>query len=37
MQRIALKVKISPAEPWTDILVAQLAELGFDSFVSTED
>ena len=37
MQRIALKVKISPTEPWTDILVAQLAELGFDSFVSTED
>jgi ribosomal protein L11 methyltransferase len=37
MQRIELKVKISPAEPWTDILVAQLAELGFDSFVSTED
>ena len=37
MQRIALKVKISPTEPWIDILVAQLAELGFDSFVSTED
>ncbi len=37
MQRIALKVKISATEPWTDILVAQLAELGFDSFVSTED
>ena len=37
MQRIELKVKISPLEPWTDILVAQLADLGFDSFVSTED
>lgn len=37
MQRIELKVKISPTEPWTDILVAQLAELGFDSFVTTED
>jgi ribosomal protein L11 methyltransferase len=37
MQRIELKVKISPLEPWADILVAQLAELGFDSFVTTED
>ena len=37
MQRLELKVTITPIEPWADILTAQLAELGFDSFVTTEE
>jgi len=36
MDYLELKVTLSPLEPWNDILVAQLAEVGFESFVHTE-
>lgn len=36
MVRIELNVAISPKEPWTDILISQLSEIGFDSFMETE-
>lgn len=29
--------QISPVKPWTEILIAQLAEIGFDSFVETPE
>ncbi len=29
--------RVSPKMPWADILMAELAELGFDSFVESED
>jgi ribosomal protein L11 methyltransferase len=29
--------EISPIKPWTEILIAQLAEIGFDSFVETSE
>jgi ribosomal protein L11 methyltransferase len=34
---IELNVNISPRNPWAEILVSQLAEYGFDSFVDTEE
>lgn len=36
MERIQLNVYLSVLAPWTDILIAELSELGFDSFVETE-
>lgn len=36
MERIALNIEISPKDPWTDILIAQLSEIGFDSFMDTD-
>ncbi|MEY4605212.1 MAG: hypothetical protein RIT43_2504 [Bacteroidota bacterium] len=36
MDYIELKVDIFPREPWAGVLVAQLAENGFDGFVDTE-
>lgn len=36
MVRIALNIEISPKEPWTDILIAQLSEIDYDSFMDTE-
>jgi ribosomal protein L11 methyltransferase len=36
MERIQLNVYLSVLVPWTDILIAELSELGFDSFVETE-
>lgn len=36
MDYFELTVNITPREPWSDILVAELAELGFESFVETE-
>lgn len=32
-----MNIKLSPKEPWSGILIAELSELGFDSFVETED
>lgn len=29
--------EIQPVQPWTEILIAQLAEIGFDSFVETKN
>lgn len=37
MDTLELKIDVSPKTPWCDILVAELSELGFDSFVDTED
>jgi ribosomal protein L11 methyltransferase len=37
MDTLELKIDVSPKSPWCDILVAELSELGFDSFVDTEE
>jgi ribosomal protein L11 methyltransferase len=37
MEYLELSVKLSPREPWADILTAELAEAGYESFVDTED
>ncbi len=37
MDYIELTVKLTPREPWSDILTAELADIGFDSFVETEE
>ena len=37
MDTIALKVKLSPKKPWDEILIAELADYGFDGFEETED
>lgn len=36
MDYFELTVNLKPREPWSDILIAELAELGFESFVETE-
>lgn len=36
MDYIELTVDLIPREPWTEVLIAELAELGFESFVETE-
>ncbi|MNJ90795.1 Ribosomal protein L11 methyltransferase [compost metagenome] len=36
MDYFELTVNIEPRDPWSDILVAELAELGFESFVETD-
>lgn len=37
MDYLELTISISPHDPWTEILTAELAELGFESFVETEE
>lgn len=37
MDYLELKISVHPRNPWAEILTAQLAELGFDSFVETKD
>ncbi len=37
MDYLELTVNIQPRAPWAEILVSQLAELGFESFVDTEN
>jgi ribosomal protein L11 methyltransferase len=37
MDYLELTVKLSPRDPWADILTAELAEAGYESFVDTED
>lgn len=32
-----LTIKLSPKTPWSDVLIAELSELGFDSFVDTKE
>jgi len=34
---LELKIKLTPKDPWSEVLVAELSELGFDSFVNTDD
>jgi len=36
MDYIELTVDLTPREPWTEVLIAELAELGFESFIETE-
>ena len=36
MDTIELKIDLSPKSPWNEIIVAELAEQGFESFVHTE-
>ncbi len=36
MDYLELTISITPRNPWTEIVTAQLAELGFDSFVDTK-
>lgn len=37
MNYIEIELKPSPRDPWTEILIADLANLGFESFVETEE
>jgi ribosomal protein L11 methyltransferase len=37
MDYLELNITITPREPWAEIIVAQLAEYGFDSFVDSEE
>ncbi len=37
MDYVELTCKVVPPEPWRDILISQLADIGFDSFEETED
>lgn len=37
MDYLELTVQLTPRDPWADILVAELADLGFESFVETEN
>jgi len=37
MEYLELNVSLSPRNPWADILIAELAELGYESFVETEN
>ena len=37
MEYIEFKFKISPLQPWKDVLEAELGEIGFESFQDTED
>ncbi len=36
LDTLELTITLNPKEPWSDILVAELSDLGFDSFVQTE-
>jgi len=36
MDTLELKIELVPKDPWAEILVAELADAGFDSFVDTE-
>ena len=36
MDTLELKIDLTPTEPWSDIVIAELSEKGFDSFVNTE-
>lgn len=37
MEYLEFKFKISPIQPWKDILEAELGEVGFESFADTDD
>ena len=37
LDTLELTIKLTPKDPWSDILVAELSDLGFDSFVKTEE
>lgn len=37
MNYIELVCRVIPAEPWSEIIIAELAEIGFESFAETEE
>ena len=37
MDYLELELKLSPLKPWSEIAIANLAELGFESFVDNSD
>lgn len=37
MDTLELNIHLNPKDPWSDIVIAQLSEKGFDSFVNTDD
>ena len=37
MEYLELTIAVTPRNPWSEILTAELAELGFESFVDTEE
>ncbi|MFT6843857.1 MAG: ribosomal protein L11 methyltransferase [Flavobacteriales bacterium] len=37
MDYLEFNFQVSPKQPWTDLLVSQLAEIGFDSFVEQDE
>ena len=37
MDYLELTLKLSPRDPWAEILMTELAELGYESFVETEE
>ena len=37
MDTLEFNIELSPRSPWGEILIAELSELGFDSFVETEE
>jgi ribosomal protein L11 methyltransferase len=36
MDYLEVKIEVTPRNPWSEILVAELADLGFESFVDSE-
>jgi ribosomal protein L11 methyltransferase len=37
MDTVELTVKLTPKDPWSDILISELSDRGFDSFVNTDN
>lgn len=37
MDTIELNIQLTPKNPWSDIVIAELSEQGFDSFVATDE
>lgn len=37
LETIEVKITLSPKEPWSEVVIAELSEHGFDSFVDTEN
>jgi len=37
LDTLELNIKLNPRKPWSEILIAELSEHGFDSFVETEE
>ncbi|MDP5098489.1 MAG: 50S ribosomal protein L11 methyltransferase [Crocinitomicaceae bacterium] len=37
MDTVELNIQLSPKDPWSDIIIAELSEHGFDSFVTTDE
>ena len=37
MDTIELNIQLTPKDPWSDIVIAELSEQGFDSFVNTDE